>query len=199
MFQFYLIKVKILGTLCQSLCFTFHSKNLINIFKVIMVIKNYRPQKGLIFFFLLNQCYYIIHVFIRDKRQMLSIHSPGLDIWRNHTHFEPATRMATSTQTGTPRWSLPWELGPKPSETSDTKTCCKKYTPSLTFSNLRNKNTCFLVQVWSSKSVSGWNKSMTSVYKMFNYILLKCLLYGYYHNDTSNISTFMEMEFKYWR
>lgn len=51
MFQFYLIKVKILGTLCQSLCFTFHSKNLIDIFKVIMVIKNYRPQKGLIFFF----------------------------------------------------------------------------------------------------------------------------------------------------
>lgn len=139
MFQFYLIKVKILGTLCQSLCFTFHSKNLINIFKVIMVIKNYRSQKGLIFF-LINQCYYIIHVFIRDKRQMLSIHSPGLDIWRNHTHFEPATRMATSTQTGTPRWSLPWELGPKPSETSDTKTCCKKYTPSFTFSNLRNKN-----------------------------------------------------------
>lgn len=130
---------------------------------------------------------------------MLSIHSPGLDIWRNHTHFEPATRMATSTQTGTPRWSLPWELGPKPSETSDTKTCCKKYTPSFTFSNLRNKNTCFIVQVWSSKPVSGWNKSMTSVYKIFNYILLKCLLYGYHHNDTSNISTFKEMEFKYWR
>lgn len=37
---------------------------------------------------------------------------------------------------------------------------------------------------------------MTSVYKIFNYILLKCLLYGYYHNDTSNISTFKEMELK---
>lgn len=67
MFQFYLIKVKILGTLCQSLCFTFHSKNLINIFKVIMVIKNYRPQKGLIFFFTNSMLLYLYLLEIKDR------------------------------------------------------------------------------------------------------------------------------------
>ena len=55
---------------------------------------------------------------------------PGLGIWKSRKHFEPATRKATSTQTGTPKWSLPLEQVPKPSGTSGTKRYWNKITQS---------------------------------------------------------------------